>query len=408
MKQPALFRDLRADFPILESPAHHKPLIYLDSAATTQKPQIVLDTLAHFYAHEYGTVHRAIYHLASQATERYHQVREKVAHFLNAPSSEQIVFTKGTTDGINLVAHSYGSLLQEGDEILISEMEHHSNLVPWQLLAQRKHLTLRFIPITDRLELDLAAFRKLLSPKTKLVSIAHVSNAVGTIHPIETIIQEAHAIGAKVLIDAAQSVAHLPIDVQALDVDFLAFSGHKMYGPTGIGILYGKQELLAAMPPLQGGGDMIERVTLEKTSYQAPPLRFEAGTPPIAEVMGLGAAIDYLTALDLTEVHEYEQALLHYAKERLSSIPHLHLIGAPAAQSAILSFIIDGVHPLDCATLLDLEGIAIRSGHHCCQPLMDRLGLPGTCRISFAPFNTFEEIDALIDALKKCLAVLLP
>jgi len=285
-------------------------------------------------------------------------------------------------------------------------MEHHSNIVPWQLLAEQRKLILRFIPINDKAELDLSAFEKLLSPKTKLVSIGHISNATGTINPIETIIEKAHGFGAKVLVDAAQSAAHLTFNVAALDVDFLAFSGHKAYGPTGIGCLYGKQELLEAMPPIQGGGDMIERVTLEKTTYQAPPLRFEAGTPPIAQVVGLGAAIDYLQSLDLREVHAWEQELLVYATEKLQALEGLKIIGTAEKKSAIISFIIDGVHSLDIATLLDLEGIAIRSGHHCCQPLMDRFGVSGTCRISFAPFNTMEEIDRFVEALESALSVL--
>lgn len=393
---------VREDFPILQE----KKLIYFDSAATSQKPFSVIKAISDFYAHEYGTVHRAIYQLAGRATERYNKVREQVAQFIGAKHPEEIVFTRGTTDSINLVAQSFGSLLVEGDEILISEMEHHSNIVPWQLLAQRKKVILKVIPVNERAELDLTAFRKLLTPRTKILAIAHVANSTGTINQIEEMIPLAHASGAKVLIDAAQSAAHLPIDVEKLDIDFLAFSGHKAYGPTGIGILYGKAALLAQMPPIQGGGDMIEQVTLEKTTFQEAPLKFEAGTPPIAQVIGLSAALDYIHSLGLENIREWEHSLLLYATEKLQAVPGLKVIGTAERKGSIISFTIPGLHPLDIASFLDLEGIAIRSGHHCAQPLMKRFGLTATCRISFAPFNTFEEIDLCVAALKKAMAIL--
>ncbi len=393
--------NVRDDFPIFKD----EHLIYLDSAATTHKPQSVLDAMTNFYAHEYATVHRSVYKLAASATEKYNGVREKVAHFLNAKSPNEIVFTRGTTDSINLVASAYP--FRKGDEIIISEMEHHSNIVPWQLLCERSGTILKIIPVSDKAELDLAAYARLLSPKTKLVAIAHVANSTGTINPIETIIKMAHAHGAKVFIDAAQSAAHIPLDVQRLDVDFLAFSGHKAFGPTGIGVLFGKYELLEQMGPVQGGGDMIETVTLEKTTYAKPPLRFEAGTPMIAQVIGLGAAIDYIQKLGLENIAKWEHELLTYTTAKLEEIPGLRIIGTADNKVGIISFVIEGVHHLDLTVFLDLEGIAIRSGHHCAQPLMKRFGVPGTCRISFAPFNTLEEIDILIESLNKTLRVIL-
>ncbi|MBS0630235.1 MAG: cysteine desulfurase [Verrucomicrobia bacterium] len=393
-------KNVRDDFPILK-----EGLIYLDSAATSHKPQCVIDAITHFYTHEYATVHRSVYKLAASATEKYNGVREKLAHFLHASSPNEIIFTRGTTDSINLVAAAFP--FHKGDEIIISEMEHHSNIVPWQLLCERVGTVLKIIPINDKAELDLEAYKKLLSPKTKLVAVAHIANSTGTINPIETIIQMAHAHGAKVLIDAAQSAAHLSLDVQKLDVDFLAFSGHKAFGPTGIGVLYGKYELLEQMHPVQGGGDMIETVTLEKTTFAKPPLRFEAGTPMIAQVMGLGAAIDYIQKLGLENIARWEHELLVYATAKIEEIPGLRIIGTAGNKVGIISFIIEGVHHLDLAVFLDLEGIAIRSGHHCAQPLMKRFGIPGTCRISFAPFNTKEEVDVLIEVLNRTVAVLL-
>lgn len=400
-------RQIQGDFPILKQKIHGKPLIYLDSAATSQKPQSVIDAISRFYANENGTVHRGVYNLSVSATEKYNAVREQVASFLNAKSSNEIVFTRGTTDSINLVARAYTSLLQENDEIIISEMEHHSNIVPWQMLCERTGAILKIIPVNDRAELDLAVFEQLLNRRTKLAAIAHVANSTGTINPIKTIIEMAHVHGAKVLVDAAQSASHFPLDVQALDVDFLAFSGHKAFGPTGIGVLYGKYDLLEKMDPSQGGGDMIELVTLQKTTFAKPPLRFEAGTPPIAQVIGLGAALDYIQKLGLENISAWEHELLEHATRRLLEIPGLRIIGTAEHKSGIISFVIEGVHHLDLATFLDLEGIAIRSGHHCAQPLLQRFGLAGTNRISFAPFNTMEEIDALIDALRTALKILL-
>lgn len=398
MKTSDFAQQVRSDFPILRQKVHGKPLIYLDSAATTQKPQSVIDAITHFYSHEYGTVHRGIYYLAANATEKYNGVREKIASFLNAKSANEIVFTSGTTQSINLIASNY-----KGQEVILSEMEHHSNIVPWQMAGAK----IKYIPVKDNAELDLEAFAKLLSPNTKLVAINHIANSTGTINPIEQIIEMAHTQGAKVLIDAAQSVSHIPIDLQTLDVDYLALSGHKAFGPTGIGVLYGKYELLNSLNPIEGGGDMIEEVTLEKTTFEKPPLKFEAGTPPIAQVIGLGAAIDYITSLGLENIQAWEHELLLYATEKLSAIPGLKIIGTAKQKSGIISFILEGIHHLDLATFLDLEGIAIRSGHHCAQPLLKRFGLTGTNRISFAPFNTFEEIDFLIEALHKTCKILL-
>ena len=406
MKTAEFALAIREDFPILKQKVHGNPLIYLDSAATSQKPQVVIDAMSRFYTEEYGTVHRGIYHLSSNATEKYNQVREKIAHFLNAATSNEIIFTRGTTDSINLIALAYSSFLTLEDEVLISEMEHHSNMVPWQILCEKTGATLKYIPINDRAELDMDAFRKLLTPRTKLVSIAYIANSTGTLNPIEEIIALSHQYGAQVFIDAAQSAAHLPLDVQALDVDYLAFSGHKAFGPTGVGILYGKYALLEMLPPIQGGGDMIETVTLEKTTFAKPPLKFEAGTPSIAEVIGLGTAIDYISHLGLENIHEWDQKLLAYATQKLTAIADLHIVGTSEKKGGIISFYIEGIHHLDIATFLDLQGIAIRSGHHCAQPLMKRFGLTGTNRISFAPFNTFEEIDILIEALHQAIQLL--
>lgn len=394
----------KADFPIFNQKIHGHSLIYLDSAATTQKPKVVIDAITRFYEQEYGTVHRAVYTLAASATERYEAVRGQVAKFLNASSAHEIIFTRGTTDAINLVAHSYGkTFINKGDEIIISEMEHHSNIVPWQMLCQEIGAHLKIIPINDHTELDLNAYRQLLTPRTKLVAVAHMSNVTGTIHPIAEIIRLAHEKGAKVLIDGAQSVVHLSVDVQALDCDFYAFSGHKVFGPTGVGALYGKAELLAVMPPLQGGGDMIEKVTLKETTYQAAPLKFEAGTPMIAQVIGLGEALSYIESWGKEEIQDWEKQLLIYATEKLSGIDGLKIIGDSQEKGPIISFVIPHVHHLDLGTFLDARGIAVRTGHHCAQPLMQRLGLSGTTRISFALYNTFEDVDHFIEALQQCL-----
>ncbi len=398
MKTAQFAEKVRSLFPILKQKFHGKPLIYFDSAATTQKPQRVIDTITNFYSHEYGTVHRGIYSLAANATSKYNGVREKLSTFINAKSASEVIFTSGTTQSINLIAHNY-----KGEEVILSEMEHHSNIVPWQMVGAK----IKYIPINDNAELDLDAFATLLTAETKLVAINHIANSTGTINPIEKIIEMAHAKGARVLIDAAQSIAHLPIDVQALDVDYLAFSGHKAFGPTGVGVLYGKYDLLDQLSPFQGGGDMIEEVTLEKTTFEKPPLKFEAGTPPIAQVIGLGAAIDFINEIGLANIQAWEHELLIYATKRLRAIEGLQIVGTAPKKSGIISFIIEGIHHLDLATFLDLEGIAIRSGHHCAQPLLKRFGLTGTNRISFAPFNTFEEIDILIEALQKARHILL-
>jgi cysteine desulfurase/selenocysteine lyase len=395
--------DIRRDFPLLAN----SPLIYLDSAATAQKPAVVIEAIRQFYAEEYGTVHRALYALSAHATARYDAVREAVRAFLNAKSADEIIFTKGTTESINLVASSFSkAFLKSGDEILISEMEHHANLVPWQIVAQERGVHLKIIPINDQGDLILEEVERLLTSRTKLVSIAHIANSTGTLNPIETIIRLAHAKGAKVFIDGAQSAPHMPVDVQRLDADFFAFSGHKAFGPTGIGVLYGKRELLEKMPPYQAGGDMIETVTLTSSSYQPPPLRFEAGTPLIAEVIGLGAALSYIESLGRAEIAAWEARLLAYATEKLQAIPGLRLIGTAKEKGPILTFVIEGMHPLDIGTLLDLRGIAVRTGHLCAQPTMQRFGITAATRISFAAYNTLEEIDLLTTALHEIGALL--
>lgn len=397
---PSNFASVRDDFPMLKKSMHGKPLIYFDSAATAQKPQVVIDTLSNFYNNEYGTVHRAVYELSIQATMHYQQTREKIAQLLNAKHVEEIIFTRGTTESINTVAYSFGkAFIHPGDEILITEMEHHSNIVPWQILCEDRSAILKVAPMNDKGELKLDEFTKLLSKKTKLVAITHVSNALGTVNPIKEVIALAHKHGAKVLIDGAQSAPHLKVDVQDLDADFYVFSGHKFYGPTGIGILYGKTDLLNAMPPYQGGGDMIETVTFEKTTYNTLPMKFEAGTPMIAEVIGLGSAVDYVQNLGLDNIHRYENELLSHATESISRIDGIHIIGTAKEKSAIISFIAEGTHPLDLGTMLDLRGIAIRTGHVCAQPVMKHFNTPSIARASFAFYNTKDEINHFIDAL---------
>ncbi len=398
---------LRQDFPVLSKKIHGYPLIYFDTAASAQKPHSVIDAIHDFYTHHYGTVHRGVYTLAREATELYGGVRQKVQHFIHAAEPEEIIFTRGTTSAINLLAHTFGEkFIRPGHAIMISEVEHHSNIVPWQMLCEERGAVLRIIPVNDQGELILEAFYELLDEKVKLVSLAHISNVLGTINPVKTIIEAAHAVGALVCLDGAQAAPHLPIDVQELDVDFYAFSGHKLYGPTGIGILYGKQSWLEKLPPLEGGGDMIERVTLEKTTYQQTPLKFEAGTPPIAEVIGLGAAIDYLSQAGMETIHAWEEELLHHATQQLQQIPDLRILGTADQKGALISFSIDGVHPLDLATLLDCRGIAIRSGHHCSQPAHDRFGLSASSRISFGLYNTPDEIDTFIASLRSILQLL--
>lgn len=395
---------LRKYFPMLAKTMHGKPLIYLDSAATAQKPAVVIDTISDYYCNHCGTVHRAVYDLALYATKAYQETRVKAQAFLNAGKKEEIIFTRGTTESINLVAYSFGkAFIKPGDEILITEMEHHSNIVPWQIAAEDRGALLKVVPMDDRGVLDMAAFEKLLTEKTKIVAVTHISNALGTINPIKEIVKLAHAKGAKVLVDGAQAAPHLPVDVQDLNADFYVFSGHKIYGPTGIGILYGKEELLNAMPPYQGGGDMIEKVTFAKTTYNTLPIKFEAGTPMIAEVLGLGAALDFLNGIGLEKIRDYEHELITYAQEKARAVPGLRVIGTAPDKGAILSFVIEGAHPLDIGTLLDLKGIAVRTGHHCAQPVMSHFNIPGTVRASFGLYNSKEEVDQFFKALQEIL-----
>jgi len=393
---------IRQDFPILRRQVHSRPLVYLDNASTTQKPQAVIDRLTRFYAEENANVHRGVHRLSELATDAYETARAAVAGFLNAAASREIVFVRGTTEAINLVADSFGrSRVGAGDAVVISAMEHHSNLVPWQRLCEERGARLRIIPTSDAGELDLDAYEALLDDRTRIVAVVHVSNALGTINPIEDIARLAHGRGIPVLVDGAQAAAHMPVDVQALGCDFYAFSGHKMLGPTGIGALYARASLLEAMPPYQSGGDMISSVTFERTTYNALPHRFEAGTPHIAGAVALGAAIDYLTAIGLDRIACAEHGLLAYATTVLSDIPGVRVIGTARRKAGILSFVLDGVHPHDIGTMLDRDGIAIRAGHHCCQPLMHRLGLAGTARASLALYNSRDEIDALGAALHR-------
>lgn len=404
---PQEIASIRNDFPMLAQSMHGKPLIYFDTAATAQKPKAVIDAINHFYTDAYATVHRAVYELSMQSTLHYQEARRKAAAFLNAKKPEEVIFTRGTTESINMVAYSFGkAFIKPGDEVLITEMEHHSNIVPWQILCEDRGAVLKVAPIDDRGQLIMDEFKKLLNKKTKLVSVAHVSNALGTVNPIKEIVNLAHGVGAKVLIDGAQAAPHLKIDVQAIDADFYVFSGHKLYGPTGIGILYGKEELLNAMPPSQGGGDMIEHVSFEKTTYNVLPMKFEAGTPMIAEVVGLGAAIDYVNALGLDKIHAYEKSLLDRATKGVAGIKGLKIIGTAADKGAILSFTVDGVHHLDIGTMLDLRGIAIRTGHHCAQPVMKHFGITGTARASFSFYNTEAEIDSFIRSLDEVVSLL--
>lgn len=398
------FRDLRKDFPMLTKTMHGKPLVYLDSGATAQKPQAVIDAISDFYSNHYGTVHRAIYELSVHSTQEYQATRIKTQAFLNAAKVEEIIFTRGTTESINLVAYSFGkAFVKPGDEILISEMEHHSNIVPWQILCEDRGAILKVIPMNNRGELLLDEYKRLLSPKTKLVAMTYVSNALGTINPVKEMIALAHESGAKVLIDGAQAAPHLPIDVQALDTDFFVFSGHKTYGPTGIGVLYGKEELLNQMPPYQGGGDMIEYVSFSNTTYNVLPLKFEAGTPMIAEVIGLGAAIDYMQKVGIAAIQQWEHALLEQATEQMLEIPGLRIIGTAEEKGGIVSFTVDGIHPLDIGTMLDLKGIAIRTGHHCAQPALRYFGVTATARISFGLYNTPEDVNSFVKALEETI-----
>jgi cysteine desulfurase / selenocysteine lyase len=397
---------LRRDFPILALPIRGKPLVYLDNAATSQKPRSVIDAVSRFYSSENANIHRGVHYLSEQATAAYGAVRARVASFLNAASSAEIVFTRGTTEGINLVAQSWArGRLQPGDEILITEMEHHSNIVPWQLVAGQTGAVIRAIPITDAGELELATFDRLLTERTRLLAVSHLSNALGTINPVRWMVARARERGIVTLVDGAQSAPHLPVDVQALGCDFFACSGHKLFGPTGVGVLYGRAELLEAMPPWHGGGDMIETVTVERSTYAPPPARFEAGTPMIAEVVGLGAALDYIEGVGRAAIGSWEEDLLGYATDRVRELDGVRLIGTAREKAAVLSFVVEGVHPHDVGAVLDDEGIAIRAGHHCAQPLMRRLGLSATARASFSFYNTREEVDALVRGLQRVQAV---
>ncbi|MEN9742438.1 MAG: hypothetical protein RLZZ65_243 [Bacteroidota bacterium] len=403
---PFSVQAIRDQFPALRQQVYGKQLIYFDNGATSQKPQIVLDTLQKYYALENANIHRGVHYLSQQATSAYELARKRIQNYIGAKSPDEIIFTKGTTDAINLVAFSFGELLKAGDEILITAMEHHSNIVPWQLLCERKGCILKVVPILKKGELDLVAFEQMLTEKTKLLALSHISNTLGTINPVEDLIAKAHKVGAKVLLDGAQSIQHLQIDVKALNCDFYCFSGHKVFGPTGIGILYGKEELLEKMPPYQGGGDMIAKVTFERTTYNALPFKFEAGTPHIAGAIGLGSAIEFLESMDLTAAAAHELELTKYAQGILDTFEGLHIIGEAKNKTSVVSFSIDQMHPFDIGTLLDKQGIAVRTGHHCTQPLMDFYKIPGTVRASFAFYNTKEEIDIFVAALERSMQIL--
>jgi len=396
----------RRDFPILSRTVHGKPLVYLDNGATSQKPQVVIDTLSRYYREENANIHRGVHYLSEWATAAYEEARQKIQAFINAGHKEEIIFVRGTTEAVNLVAQSYGrSSLKPGDEIVVSAMEHHSNIVPWQMLREQSGARLRVIPINHDGELVLDEYRRLLNDKTKLVSVTHVSNALGTVVPVREIVSAAHERGIPVMLDGAQAVPHLKVDVQALGCDFYAFSGHKMFGPTGVGVLYGRRELLEQMPPYQGGGDMISLVTFEKTHYNVLPYKFEAGTPNIAGGIGLGAAVDYLRGLEWDQVAAHEEELLTYATEKLTAIDGLRIIGTAKHKAGVISFVFDDIHAHDVGTILDEEGVAVRAGHHCAMPVMQRFGVPATTRASFALYNTREEIDVLASAILKALKV---
>jgi cysteine desulfurase / selenocysteine lyase len=397
---------IREDFPLLRTKVHGKPLVYLDNAATTHKPKAVIDALTRYYTEENSNVHRGVHFLSQVATQSYESGRTRIRQFLNAAHDREIIFTRGATESINLVAQTYGrKYLRAGDEVLITAMEHHSNIVPWQMLCEEKGAALRVVPITDSGELVMDDFRRLLGERTKLVSVVQVSNALGTVNPVQEMILLAHARGIPVLLDGAQAVAHMPVDVRALDCDFYAFSGHKLFGPTGIGVLYGKADLLESMPPYQGGGDMISAVSFEKTIYNTLPYKFEAGTPHIAGVIGLAAAIEYVGQIGLDQIAVHEQDLLDYGTELLSAIPGLRLIGTAREKAGVLSFVLDGVHAHDIGTILDLEGVAVRAGHHCAMPVMKRYGLAATARASLAFYNTRADLDALAKGIHKVIEV---
>ena len=398
---------IRADFPLLTQEVNGKPLVYFDNAATSQKPKVVLDALSDYYTTTNANIHRGAHYLASKGTQEYEDTREAIRQFLNASSTEEIIFVRGVTEGINLVASTFGRQnLKEGDEVIISTMEHHSNIVPWQMLCEEKGAVLKVIPITDEGELVLEAYEKLLSERTKIVSIVHASNSLGTVNPVKEMIAMAHKVGAKVLVDGAQASVHLNIDVQDLDADFYVFSGHKVYAPTGIGALYGKKDILNAMPPYHGGGEMIKEVTFEKTTYNSLPHKYEAGTPNIADGIAFKSALDYIAGFGKESIAQYEEELLQYATAQLQEVQGLRIIGTAPNKVSVISFVVEGVHHGDIGILLDTHGIAVRTGHHCTQPLMQRFGIAGTSRISFAMYNTKEEVDVLIDSLNKVLKML--
>ncbi|MFK8039098.1 MAG: aminotransferase class V-fold PLP-dependent enzyme [Crocinitomicaceae bacterium] len=397
---------VRAQFPILKQKIGKYPLVYLDNGATTQKPQVVIDAITSYYSSKNANIHRGVHHLSQISTIAYEEARSTIQSAINAKHNFECIFTKGTTDGINLVAHSYGKSLTKGDEVIISALEHHSNIVPWQFLVEEKGITLKIIPMLEDGSLDFDAFKSMLSSKTKLLSISHVSNALGTITPIKDYITEAHKVGAKVLVDAAQSLQHFKVDVQDLDCDFMVFSGHKIFGPTGVGILFGKEELLNDLPPYQGGGDMIKSVTFEKTTYNGLPHKFEAGTPNIIGGIALGTAFEWLNSIDLNAVAKHESDLLSYATEQILSIDGVKIYGTSKHKSSVLSFLVDGLHPYDIGTLLNQQGVAVRTGHHCTQPIMDFFKIPGTIRASFSLYNTKADVDAFINALKKAINML--
>ncbi|MEZ4986447.1 MAG: cysteine desulfurase [Saprospiraceae bacterium] len=398
---------LRADFPLLETSMRGKPLVFLDSAASSQKPQIVLEALDQYYRHTNANVHRGVYELSQRATDAFEKGREQARQFLNAAETAEVIFTKGCTESINLVAAGFGKkFLREGDEVVISAMEHHSNIVPWQLACEQSGAILRVIPINDKGELEMDAYEQLLNERTKIVAVVHVSNALGTINPIQAIIDKAHDHGIPVLVDGAQATPHLQVDVQALDVDFYTFSGHKVFGPTGIGVLYGKRKWLEALPPYQGGGEMIAQVTFEKTTYNELPIKFEAGTPDISGAVGLGVALDYIRHIGQDAIAAHEHRLLEAATEELCQIDGLRIIGTADHKASVISFVVDGIHPFDLGTILDKMGIAVRTGHHCTQPLMARFGIPGTVRASFALYNNMEDVAKLVEGVKRSVAML--
>ena len=397
---------IREQFPILKQSIGKYPLVYLDNGATTQKPQVVIDEITNYYTNINANIHRGVHTLSQKSTTAYENAREIIQNHINAKQSYECIFTKGTTDSINLAASSIGKTIQKGDEIIISALEHHSNIVPWQFLVEEKGAVLKVIPMNTTGELDIDAYQNLLSDKTKIVSVTHVSNALGTVNPIKKMIEMAHQVGANFLVDAAQSLQHFSVDVQDLDCDFMAFSGHKIFGPTGVGILYGKEEILNQLPPYQGGGDMIKEVTFEKTTYNGLPHKFEAGTPNIVGGIGLGKAFEWLSNLDLNAVQKYEDDLLNYATEEIKKINGVVLYGTALQKSGVLSFLVDGLHPYDIGTLLNQQGVAVRTGHHCTQPIMDFYNIPGTIRASFSLYNTTADVDTFINALKKAINML--